>query len=234
MTEDIYIEPPHWPSRWAYADEEQPVIDVNPDPMTVPSDSIVFMDVPADASDDEILVMLRTMFECRERGVESITCAIGGYDKDSRELWEIPEVKKLCDRLWRTGFIGLLDPSTRLEAAARGEVAQTFGALEIWQLAEGTFKPRQTLDSDKVRQFLTETWPSACEAAEVTLARQSHEVKDGDGNSTKAQDQEAGPEARTPAADGTAVDPGDRQAGGSVPRGEGRADEAQRGGGRRG
>lgn len=66
-----------------------------------------------------------------------VICCIGGFEADSRNLWEIPEVRAFCRRLVALGLIYYLDESTLLNPEASFAAKAGWGALEVWLCSEG-------------------------------------------------------------------------------------------------
>lgn len=67
---------------------------------------------------------------------------ISGYENDSRELWQIPEVRKLTKRLVKIGFISLLEFATHLKSMIDPDplYKSTLGAFEVWAISKGIIK----------------------------------------------------------------------------------------------
>lgn len=104
--------------------------------------------VPSLVTDLEIDDMIRgTLPIVRSQG-EGFVCAIYGHDNDKRELYQIPEVTVLCQRLVKRGFISILNVSTLLEKEDKPWLGSGFGALEIWAIAKGLFSESGDLDID--------------------------------------------------------------------------------------
>lgn len=76
----------------------------------MPDNYLLCIAVASNESDDGILAHMRTMKAVREsHSWQHVRCSITGYDSDPRELWDIPEVAPLCQRLVDMGFISYLD-----------------------------------------------------------------------------------------------------------------------------
>lgn len=89
-------------------------------------------------SNQELLDMMHKAKELREDGkFSNIICAVHGFDDDSRELYEIPEVRAFCRRLVCQGFISYLDFCTTVPEACDGETLDGWGAMEVWLCSEG-------------------------------------------------------------------------------------------------
>lgn len=61
-------------------------------------------------------------------------CSVSGYDYDPRELWEIPEVVRLCQRIVDSGWLSLL----RVNLDDRHPAF--WGAWDVYATARGLFK----------------------------------------------------------------------------------------------
>lgn len=68
--------------------------------------------------------------------------SISGYENDSRELWQIPEVRKLTTRLVKIGFISLLEVATHLKSMIDPDplYKSMLGAFEVWAISKGIIK----------------------------------------------------------------------------------------------
>lgn len=94
---------------------------------------LTFCSLSADMSDDELKECIhRVMPHClkTERGC---LISVNGYDRDSRELWEIPEVKTFFNRLIDIGFLSVME----LMAQQAMPGTSGFGAVEVWMVATG-------------------------------------------------------------------------------------------------
>lgn len=116
-------------------------------------DGLLIMPLTLDHTNEELVDLMKAMRDAR-RGTEfgHIVCLIDGFNKDSRELFEIPEVRALCRRLVTQGFISYLDFST-IFPGAEPRLAKAWGALEVWLCGEGrawkqakTFSKKQAMD----------------------------------------------------------------------------------------
>ncbi len=57
-------------------------------------DSILFVELGIDATNDDILDQMRKMKSCREdRSYSNIVCTVRGFADDKRHLFEIPEAR---------------------------------------------------------------------------------------------------------------------------------------------
>ena len=101
--------------------------------------NMMIVELGLDATNDELREQMRLMKQVREtRSLPNVICVVRGFDRDPRELWQIPEVRAFCVRLVDQGFISYLDPATHLPFCPPW--ARTgFGALEVWLIANGMF-----------------------------------------------------------------------------------------------
>lgn len=79
---------------------------------------------PATTDDDFRAWMLRY------RPLGSLYATIGGYDFDARELWQIPEVSVLCQRVIKVGLASLLEPNIGDQ-----RIPQLLGSADVFALA---------------------------------------------------------------------------------------------------
>jgi hypothetical protein len=82
--------------------------------------------------------------------------SISGYEQDSRELWEIPEMKILATRLVNIGFISLLDLSTIMKSLKDPDplYKTSLGALEVWALSKGILNGKHLITKNQYQLFL--------------------------------------------------------------------------------
>jgi hypothetical protein len=118
------------------------------------------VDLGLDATDADLVEQMRHMQEYREAGFKRVGCSIRGYDTDSRELWQIPEVVEFCKKLVRIGFIAGLDVSFTFppnQPPLPVPVAP-IGSLDIWLVAKGHMKEDGTVEItvDLLDQFKKE------------------------------------------------------------------------------
>jgi hypothetical protein len=98
---------------------------------------------------------------------------IGGFDEDARELWEIPEVAALCQRIIDSGFIGLLGDNEELGrpgfvdarmcfALAKGSMVTHEGMGQVFQTEALNIEFIQALGAanETVDRLLAEEAPS--------------------------------------------------------------------------
>lgn len=101
--------------------------------------------------------------------------AVSGYDDDSRELWDIPEVLSLIDRLDSFGFMSALDCNIDIENFNKPRL---FNAFDFWLL-----RTRQMKKVLRITKATTDAFfASVAESngrADDTIAR---ELEWADGN----------------------------------------------------
>jgi hypothetical protein len=112
-------------------------------------DSVLFVDLGIDATNDDILDQMRTMKACREdKRYSRIVCTIRSFADDERGLFEIPEVRAFCRRIVNLGFISYLDFSTIIDSTVPAIVRDTWGAAEVWLCGEGRLRSQMPLTSE--------------------------------------------------------------------------------------
>ncbi len=102
--------------------------------------------VASDETDEELKHFAKTAKEAREAGVKNIICVFGDYDNDSRDLWNIPEVRQMCFRLIECGLISYLDYTTTLCLQPDPLLSSAFGAAEIYFCAHGKINVDLTME----------------------------------------------------------------------------------------
>jgi hypothetical protein len=107
-----------------------------------------------DATDDDILDQMRIMKRVREEHrYENVFCTIRGFSDDSRELYDIPEVRGYCKRLVDLGFISYLDFSTLFNPETPELAKSGWGASEVWLCSEGQLKSRNPLTRETLNEL---------------------------------------------------------------------------------
>ena len=94
-------------------------------------------------SPDEIDDHIRNIYPFITHRKEKVCLSIEGFNEDARELWEIPEVVSLFERLVASGFISLLEISTSCPFLIEQELPG-LGAFEVWLASVGLLKTGQT------------------------------------------------------------------------------------------
>jgi hypothetical protein len=109
------------------------------------------------ATNDDLRDMMRNMKAARETGWDHVICTIDGFANDSRELWQIPEVRAYCRRLMTTGFVAYLDVFAGInpDPATHPLVRQGFGSGEVWLIGEGVDigQPKFVLEAETVERL---------------------------------------------------------------------------------
>lgn len=93
---------------------------------------------------------------------------INGYEHDSRELWEMPEIKLLTARLVKIGFISLLEVSTHvysLKYPYEPIYKCSLGAREVWAMSKGILNSKYIITMNQHALFLKDLQKSnrACD-----------------------------------------------------------------------
>lgn len=97
---------------------------------------LTFCSLSVDMSDDELKECIHKAHpRCVKTG-RGCLITVNGYDRDKRELWQIPEVKTFFDRLIDIGFLSVME----LMAQEALPGSPGFGAVEVWMLATGQIK----------------------------------------------------------------------------------------------
>jgi hypothetical protein len=124
-----------------------------------PVKTLHVVDVGTDAWDSDLTEQMALMKKTMDADKEACCrCTIRGFNDDPRELWEIPEAKKLAQRPVDIGFIAWLEGSVLMPEIRRGpdvNLQSGMGALEVWALAKGKMKGiAMTLSRDDLTGFL--------------------------------------------------------------------------------
>jgi hypothetical protein len=116
----------------------------------------VLQPVDATITDQEIIGLMRHARRARAAGAPTVTCCIGGYDDDPRELGDIPEARELCKRLVRLGYIACLDIATSVREFPTFNHSITLGAWEVWRIARGEAKVgKSRVPAELLDEFIT-------------------------------------------------------------------------------
>ncbi len=94
--------------------------------------------------DDELITLMAEALNNIEKGSRPITITISGFQNDSREIYNIPEVKAFCKRLLKIGFVSIQEVTTNFREISDAYNPYTLGAFEVWLLANG--KMSKTMD----------------------------------------------------------------------------------------
>lgn len=96
------------------------------------------------------------------------------FEADNRELWQIPEVAVFCQRLVALGMISLMEVTTLLiEPRTPNEELNwgSMGAIEVWLLATGQFKPGAEVAQGTIDRFQYEVLLPANERCDKIACR---------------------------------------------------------------
>jgi hypothetical protein len=124
-------------------------------------DSILFVELGIDATNDDILDQMRKMKICREDGRYShVVCTVRGFGDDERRLFEIPEVRAFCRRIVNLGFISYLDFTTTFDSKVPAIAKDGWGAAEVWLCGENCLRAQMPLTRellDELQQAVSES-----------------------------------------------------------------------------
>lgn len=119
--------------------------------------NLMVLETDVGISDADIRKAMTGMHKFRECVPNAhVVVIVHGYDEDSRELWEIPEVAVLFQRLVASGFISYLDISPSLSKEEAMKDCPGFGSLEVWLIARGEMKTHLQLTADHLGKFQEE------------------------------------------------------------------------------
>lgn len=112
---------------------------------TLPSTHVLVF--TTDLTDEELRGKMRDLGLALRATGTAFMATIMGYEHDSRELQEIPEVIAFCKRLVNLGLISVMEMTTLSEEARqRNPLAKSaWGALEVWMTANNLLKKGQTV-----------------------------------------------------------------------------------------
>lgn len=106
--------------------------------------------ITVDHTDDELKNIIVSLTRLIRAHGKPFVLFISGYDNDQRELWEIPEVQSLCERLVNSGFISLLE--TGLPTGA----PYALTAFRVWKIAKGEMRRTLMTSREEGSQFFKE------------------------------------------------------------------------------
>lgn len=125
--------------------------------------NLMIMNLNVGLSDEEIEEAMKDMAPVCKATQTGFFICVDGYEKDARELWEIPEVAVFFRKLVSSGFISFLEISATAEGLTRLDKEITsvgfpgFGALEIWMIAKGMMHAGRTdIDQKDMRRFISD------------------------------------------------------------------------------
>lgn len=121
--------------------------------MSQESYDIAIVHLTVGHTNDELLDLMQGTKSAREqRACGKIVAAIAGYDDDPREVWEIPEVRAFCRRLFNIGFASYLDAFGKDWLKDASTEPSGLGAFEVWMIGEGQMRS----EFDVTRELLDE------------------------------------------------------------------------------
>ncbi len=124
-------------------------------------DSVLFVELGIDATNDDILAQMRIMKGRREdRSYGHVVCTVRGFAGDERHLFEIPEVRAFCRRVVNLGFISYLDFTTTFDTSVPAFAKDGWGAAEVWLCGEGRLQKQMPLTRellDELQQAVSDS-----------------------------------------------------------------------------
>ena len=90
----------------------------------------------ADATVEEMRALVRRHGAAVIREDRPARLLVKGYDKDPRELWQIPEARDLCSRIIESGLLSLL--AVNLED---DRIDGLWGSWDVWSCARELIEP---------------------------------------------------------------------------------------------
>ena len=142
---------------------------------------LVLYNVEVHMSDSEIRKMIISGFKTATATGEGGTIAISGYDADTRELWQIPEVLKFAKKLVSMGVLSVLTYSTYLDprwGPPDDHYGKPLGAFELWLMAIEQLG-RGDIDSNRLMKLLDQFKVVLCDSNETAAAVVQGLVSDG-------------------------------------------------------
>jgi len=98
----------------------------------------LFCSLTTDMTDDEIKECIHRMHPRAVKSGQGFLLTISGYDRDPRDLWEIPNDITFFNKLIDIGFLSVL----AINAQAVMPGTPGFGAMEVWMIATGKITRR--------------------------------------------------------------------------------------------
>lgn len=140
--------------------------------MKTNQNAILLCTIQKDDTDEMLrnkMIQLESMLSCKLTN-SGFLLTISGYDHDSRELWEIPEMKTLTRRLVNIGFISLLEMSTQLKSMQDPDPIYrcTYGAFEVWAHSKGLLNNAYILNIKNYNLFLKDLKNANIQCDKVT------------------------------------------------------------------
>lgn len=140
------------------------------------ANTLAFVWLTADSTDEEIIGMMvslrdRRLDDHERKRLSKIYLGIHGFDTDPRELWEVAEVRQLCQKLIDFGFISYLDFCGSLDDDFRKDAGPPFGAAEVILCAENRITDPMEWTKELHRE-LFDRWVETNERADELVLRQ--------------------------------------------------------------
>ena len=136
--------------------------------------SLIFVQTSVDQTDEHLAAQSKAVLEHARCHRSFAVLGVLGYDRDPRELWEIPEVRTHLRRLVGFGVIAVLVRSTGIRELVPTDLigCPALGAFEAWAhghelLNTGRNKVPQSL----VSTFLGTVLPAAAASLRRNLER---------------------------------------------------------------
>lgn len=108
---------------------------------------------------------VRTLGREIMRSQVPIYLEVGGYDHDSRELGDIPEVQSLCERLIESGLISFMHVNV-----VPDRNPMLWGAFDVWACAQGRIKNGViNVSKEEILAFFTDVLLPANERANAVM-----------------------------------------------------------------
>lgn len=116
--------------------------------------SVFIIDLALSHSPEDVIGHMKSAKIAWESGLyQHVFCTIGGFGNDSRELWQIPEVRAFCRRLVDSAFVSYLSMSGQKAVGAPDGCDGLWGALEVWMVAENLMGYEYDITKDVLEQF---------------------------------------------------------------------------------
>lgn len=115
---------------------------------------LLIVELGIDATNAQIVDKMRVMKQARsESSCKHVVCVVSGFNSDSRELQDIPEVRAFCLRLVNLGFISYLDFTTYLYPSVPASLRSTWGAAEVWLCGENRLNAKTQVTTDLITEI---------------------------------------------------------------------------------
>jgi hypothetical protein len=103
--------------------------------------TLVVIEIHPSQSESELFAVVRSYsdqmdaMEASGEEYRAPVLIVDGFNDDPRDLWHIPEAIEFLKRACRAGFLSILEPSVMMKSKGRCGFVPTFGALELWLVA---------------------------------------------------------------------------------------------------